>query len=448
LSCRGTPLKRVFAVGVGLVGKQVVHQLLLPHLSPLLRIDVLSNSKYQLLVSPDARREASALIDALPASSGPAPATSGGGGAGSGFRVQQLSLTDFIQSEIASAKQNPSVKKLFIDSTSDNAVAGSYPALLAAGISVVTPNKKAFSSSKALYDEIQSSSSSPSNPKGGLVYKESTVGAGLPIIGTLDDMVKTGDRVVKVEGVLSGTLSYIFNEFSKPVKGQTAPKFSEIVKGAKEAGYTVRFFLSRPGSVCQCRAYSRGGRRNPTRPTTCPDPTSPANSPSSADRSVPPLSLRFPRDTCQSLPRPSSPLLCKTSARATNSYPACPSLTPSSRPSARVPKTRDRFFATSASSTSRPALSNAASKGSFRHSTRHNTPRSWFSFADAMILYNSYPFSHPFASSLSGSDNIIAFQTERYSARPLLVQGSGAGAEVTAAGVVADAIRVAERLVH
>lgn len=56
-----------------------------------------------------------------------------------------------------------------------------------------------------------------------------------------------------------------------------------------------------------------------------------------------------------------------------------------------------------------------------------------------------YPASHPFASSLSGSDNIIAFHTARYSQRPLIVQGSGAGADVTAMGVVADAIKVAER---
>ena len=53
-----------------------------------------------------------------------------------------------------------------------------------------------------------------------------------------------------------------------------------------------------------------------------------------------------------------------------------------------------------------------------------------------------YPSAHPFASSLSGSDNIIAFHTARYSQRPLIVQGSGAGADVTAMGVVADVIKV------
>ncbi len=56
-----------------------------------------------------------------------------------------------------------------------------------------------------------------------------------------------------------------------------------------------------------------------------------------------------------------------------------------------------------------------------------------------------YPATHPFAASLGGSDNIISFTTKRYHARPLLVQGSGAGADVTAMGVVADLIKVAER---
>lgn len=103
------------------------------------------------------------------------------------------------------------------------------------GISIVTPNKKAFSAASDLFADIQSAKSDKA-----LVYQESTVGAGLPIIGTLNDLVATGDEIVKVEGVLSGTLSYIFNEFSKPVKGVMAPSFSSVVKVAKEQGYTVR----------------------------------------------------------------------------------------------------------------------------------------------------------------------------------------------------------------
>ena len=69
-----------------------------------------------------------------------------------------------------------------------------------------------------------------------LVYQESTVGAGLPVISTLKDLVATGDRIHKIEGVLSGTMSYIFNEFS-PASGSTT-KFSEIVSVARQNGYT------------------------------------------------------------------------------------------------------------------------------------------------------------------------------------------------------------------
>jgi len=76
-----------------------------------------------------------------------------------------------------------------------------------------------------------------SAPGAGSVFLEATVGAGLPIISTLRDMLKTGDEVTKIEGVFSGTFSYIFNNFSKP--GGGGPKFSEVVKIAKENGYTV-----------------------------------------------------------------------------------------------------------------------------------------------------------------------------------------------------------------
>jgi homoserine dehydrogenase len=68
---------------------------------------------------------------------------------------------------------------------------------------------------------------------GSVVYYESTVGAGLPVISTLQDLHETGDRVYKIEGIFSGTLSYIFNVF-----GIGNAKFSEVVKQAKEKGYT------------------------------------------------------------------------------------------------------------------------------------------------------------------------------------------------------------------
>jgi hypothetical protein len=104
-------------------------------------------------------------------------------------------------------------------------------------IHVVTPNKKGFSGPVALAKAINGAAY-PTPKQGSLVYGESTVGAGLPILSTLRDLLETGDEIIKIEGVFSGTLSYIFNEFSKVEGGDV--KFSEVVKIAKDKGYTVR----------------------------------------------------------------------------------------------------------------------------------------------------------------------------------------------------------------
>lgn len=94
------------------------------------------------------------------------------------------------------------------------------------------------------------------------MYGESTVGAGLPILSTLKDLVGTGDEIHKIEGVFSGTLSYIFNEFSKVEGGDV--KFSDVVKIAKEKGYTVSLDPLHLGHA---------DSRNPTPETTCLVPT-------------------------------------------------------------------------------------------------------------------------------------------------------------------------------
>jgi len=65
------------------------------------------------------------------------------------------------------------------------------------------------------------------------------VGAGLPVISTLQDMVESGDEIVKIEGILSGTLSFLFNSFSPPESSGSPPKFSQIVLDAKDKGFTV-----------------------------------------------------------------------------------------------------------------------------------------------------------------------------------------------------------------
>lgn len=127
---------------------------------------------------------------------------------------------------------------ILVDNTSSETLANAYPFLIDQGISIVTPNKKAFSSDLGLWSSIFKSAL---KPKGGLVYYEATVGAGLPILDTLRGLVDTGDEVVKIEGILSGTLSYIFNEYSKIGENESSDnlvQFSEIVNKAREHGYT------------------------------------------------------------------------------------------------------------------------------------------------------------------------------------------------------------------
>lgn len=125
---------------------------------------------------------------------------------------------------------------MLVDNTSNQDVAEAYPTFLRRGISVVTPNKKAFSGGFGLWEDMFNAAHSPRNPSGGLVYHESSVGAGLPVISSLKDLVETGDQVTRIEGIFSGTMSFLFNSFA-PVEGKGG-KWSAEVQKAKDAGYT------------------------------------------------------------------------------------------------------------------------------------------------------------------------------------------------------------------
>jgi bifunctional aspartokinase / homoserine dehydrogenase 1 len=117
---------------------------------------------------------------------------------------------------------------VIIDCTADESVAKLYAGWLAAGIHVVTPNKKANSGPLSYYDSLKEA-----RRVGGSSYLyEATVGAGLPVIQTLRDLRETGDKIESVEGIFSGTLAYLFNVYD----GKTP--FSQIVKDAKAKGYT------------------------------------------------------------------------------------------------------------------------------------------------------------------------------------------------------------------
>lgn len=140
----------------------------------------------------------------------------------------------------------PGAAPVVVDCTSSDAVSDHYVEWLQAGVHVVTPNKKVNSGpllrfQAALQAAKQSGAWYLSEVSGHLMIAflntyvhqpQCTVGAGLPVLSTLQTLLDTGDRLIKVEGIFSGTLSYIFNTF-----GPATP-FSEVVTQAKEAGYT------------------------------------------------------------------------------------------------------------------------------------------------------------------------------------------------------------------
>src|SRR6266481_5396596 len=117
---------------------------------------------------------------------------------------------------------------VIIDCTASADIAKRYPDWLAAGIHVITPNKKANSADMPFYRRLRDA-----RRAGGAHYLyETTVGAGLPVVQTLRDLRETGDEITSVEGIFSGTLAYIFNTYD----GRKS--FSDIVRDARQRGYT------------------------------------------------------------------------------------------------------------------------------------------------------------------------------------------------------------------
>ena len=118
--------------------------------------------------------------------------------------------------------------KVIIDCTSSEARAMQYAKFIANGFHVITPNKKAGAGPFSYYKELMECT----RKTGRKFLYETTVGAGLPVICTLKDLRETGDRVISVEGMVSGTLCWLFSEYDGSVP------FSELVKKARSLGYT------------------------------------------------------------------------------------------------------------------------------------------------------------------------------------------------------------------
>jgi len=267
---------------------------------------------------------------------------------------------------------------IFIDNTASEEIVGFYEQILDASISVSTPNKIAASSSHLQYSRLKQIAS-----KRGVLWRyETNVGAGLPIITTLNDLIHSGDRILKIEGILSGTLSFIFNNF------KSGTRFSAIVKEAQKRGLTE------------------------------PDPRDDI---SGVD--VRRKLLILARET--GLPLEANDIevenILPQSCLAVRTVPEF---------FEALEKHDDDF---------EKLLQVAENEGKMLRFVAK------LEEGKASIALQAYDQNHPFYF-LSGSDNMVVFTTERYRERPLVVRGPGAGAEVTAAGVFAEVIGIGNYL--
>ena len=264
---------------------------------------------------------------------------------------------------------------VIVDCTASAEIARHYPDWLAAGIHVVTPNKQAGSADLEFFRTLASA-----RRAGGSHYLyEATVGAGLPIIQTLRDLRETGDRVQRIEGILSGTLSYLFNVWN----GEQP--FSALVREAKAQGYTE------------------------------PDPRDDLSGTDVARKLI-----ILAREMGLDLELGDVQLegLVPESLRSGNAAEFL----------ARVPEVDQAM---------RERFESAHARG---HVLRY-VGRLDADTRRATVGLVELDRSHLFAN-ISLTDNVVSFTTSRYDRNPLVVRGPGAGPAVTAGGVFADLLRV------
>ena len=267
---------------------------------------------------------------------------------------------------------------VLIDCTASEVVARCYADWLRRGVHVITPNKRANTAELDYYRLLRRTS----REFGSHYLYETTVGAGLPIVQTLRDLIQTGDEVLEVEGILSGTLAYLFNVFD----GKRP--FSAVVAEARSKGYTEPDPRDDLSGMDVARKVVILGREMGL-PLELADVE--------VHSLVPPqLQQRSVADFMEALP------------------------------------SHDAVMA--------ETLERAAADGMvLRYVGRVDRE------GRASAQLRAYPADHPFAR-IQLTDNIVQFRTRRYHENPLVVQGPGAGPEVTAGGVFADLLRLAAYL--
>ncbi|MDR2658682.1 MAG: bifunctional aspartate kinase/homoserine dehydrogenase I [Spirochaetaceae bacterium] len=267
----------------------------------------------------------------------------------------------------------------FCDCTASDEVAAVYETVLHSAISVVTPNKKANSGSLDYYKRL----TAYSRDRGIPYLYEVTVCAGLPVISTLRDLRLSGDKVLRIEAILSGTLSFIFNNFD----GKKS--FSALVREAKSKGYTE------------------------------PDPRDDLNAKDAARKAL--ILARECGTDLEFSQVAIEPILPENCFNAPNV---------------------DAFFTELEKSDADFEKRRAAAE-------KEGKRLRYIAVVEAdsaRISLRAEPPESPFYS-LIDSDNIVVITTERYSKLPMVIKGPGAGAQVTAAGVFADIVRIARTLV-
>jgi bifunctional aspartokinase / homoserine dehydrogenase 1 len=267
---------------------------------------------------------------------------------------------------------------VLVDCTASPAVAARYADWLAAGIHIVTPNKRANSGDLAYYRRLREARRAGASH---YLY-EATVGAGLPVVHTLRDLCETGDEVLSVEGILSGTLAYLFNVYDG------GASFSDIVRDARRRGYTE------------------------------PDPREDLSGTDVA-RKLTILGREMGLDLELSDVK-------------------IESLVPEELRSGSIEEFMERLPRYDAPMRAR--LDSARARGKVLRYVGRLTAA-----GEASVGLTELPTSHAFAN-IALTDNVVRFATRRYCDNPLIVQGPGAGPEVTAGGVFADLLRLAAYL--
>jgi aspartokinase/homoserine dehydrogenase 1 len=350
----------LFVVGVGLIGKTLLQQIqaaaayLKKNRGLEIRVVALSNSRK--MVFEEAGIDLENWENTLSESD------------------TKADISDFINTMKSLNLRN----SIFIDNTANARIPNHYAEILSNSISVSTPNKIAASSAFANYQNLKKIA----DAKGVRFAYETNVGAGLPILTTLNDLIASGDEILKIEGVLSGSLSYIFNNF------EVGKSFHDIVKKAQELGFTEPDPREDLGGKDVARKLLILARES---------------------------GLVFEAEDIEI--QNFLPQACFDAATVDDFF--------------NVLKEHNSAFEAmvkTADNENKKLRIIAALEGK-----------------KASISLQAVDAENPFYG-LSGSDNMVSFTTKRYNQRPLVVKGPGAGAEVTAAGVFAEIIAIATYL--